>query len=83
MALVARILVPLDLNRLSDAKLPYAEAQARAFNAEIILLHVLSPERPNEESISPQEARARTFLEVTTARLRSDPSRDHRVTNRA
>jgi nucleotide-binding universal stress UspA family protein len=69
---VERILVPLDLNRLSEAKLPYAEAQARAFNAEIILLHVLPPERPNDETISPHEAQARTYLEVMTARLRSE-----------
>ncbi|HLZ07265.1 MAG TPA: universal stress protein, partial [Chloroflexota bacterium] len=72
MSLVERILVPLDLNRLSDAKLPYAEAQAHAFNAEIILLHVLSPERPSDDSISSHEAQARTYLEVTTARLRSE-----------
>ena len=54
------------------AKLPIAEAQARAFGAELILLHVVPPERPNEEAISAHEAQARTYLEVITARLRSE-----------
>ncbi|HLG50153.1 MAG TPA: universal stress protein, partial [Chloroflexota bacterium] len=41
--MIERILVPLDTSRLSEAKIPYAEEQARAFGAEIILLHVLPP----------------------------------------
>src|SRR5919202_2507579 len=36
-----RILVPLDLTPPGEAKLPTAEAYARAFGADLILLHVL------------------------------------------
>jgi nucleotide-binding universal stress UspA family protein len=72
---VERILVPLDLNRLSEAKIPFAEAQARAFGAEIILLHVLPPERPTDDAVSPHEAMARTYLDTITARLRSEGTR--------
>ena len=71
-SVVERILIPLDLNRLSEAKLPYAESQARAFNAAIILLHVMPPERHSDETVSPHEAQARTYLEVMIARLRSE-----------
>jgi nucleotide-binding universal stress UspA family protein len=69
---IERILVPLDLNRLSEAKIPIAEAQARAFSAEIILLHVMPPERPSDDVVSPHEAMARTYLDTITARLRSE-----------
>lgn len=69
---IERILVPLDLNRLSGAKIPVAEAQARAFGAEIILLHVMPPERPSDDIISPLEAQARTYLDTIAASLRSD-----------
>jgi nucleotide-binding universal stress UspA family protein len=71
LAAIERILVPLDLNRLSEAKVPVAEAQARAFDAEIILLHVVPPDRSGEE-ISSHEAQARTYLDAITARLRSE-----------
>src|SRR5919202_1796692 len=36
-----RILVPLDLTPPGEAKLPTAEAYARAFGADLLLLHVL------------------------------------------
>lgn len=70
--MIERILVPLDLNRLSEAKIPFAEAQACAFDAEIILLHVLHVEKPTPEGMSLAEAQARTYLDAITARLRSD-----------
>lgn len=41
MSMPARILVPLDLTTPGEAKLPIAESYARAFGAEILLLHVL------------------------------------------
>ena len=41
MSQAMRILVPLDLTPPGEAKLPTAEAYARAFGAELILLHVL------------------------------------------
>src|SRR5437870_1669285 len=57
-----RILVPLDLSPLGEAKLPVAEAQARAFGAELVLLHVLPPEAVDESgAVSSDEARARTY----------------------
>jgi nucleotide-binding universal stress UspA family protein len=68
---IERILVPLDLNRLGDAKIPIAEAQARAFDAEIILLHVLPRDRSSGEAVSNVEAQARTYLDMIAARLHS------------
>jgi len=70
--MIERILVPLDLNRLSEAKIPIAESQARAFDAEVILLHVIHDEKPTPEGISLAEAQARTYLDAITARLRSE-----------
>ncbi|MGH2460726.1 MAG: universal stress protein [Chloroflexota bacterium] len=72
MAEIERILVPLDLNRLSEAKIPYAEDQARAFGAEILLLHVLSSDAMAGDAVSPAEAQARTYLDAITARLHSE-----------
>ncbi len=72
MAVVERILVPLDLNRLSEAKIPIAEAHAEAFDAEVILLHVLPNERPSAETVSTHEAQARTYLDMIAARLHSE-----------
>lgn len=69
--MIRRILVPLDLNRLSEAKIPYAEAQARAFGAEIILLHVLPADAVAGDTVSPEEAQARTHLDAITAYLHS------------
>lgn len=69
---IERILVPLDLNRLSEAKIPFAEDQARAFGAEIILLHVLPNEAMAGDTVSPAEAQARTYLDAITTRLHSE-----------
>jgi nucleotide-binding universal stress UspA family protein len=41
MSVPTRILVPLDLTPPGEAKLPMAEGYARAFGAEILLLHVM------------------------------------------
>jgi nucleotide-binding universal stress UspA family protein len=68
-----RILVPLDQSPLGEAKLPVAEAQARAFGAELILLHVLPPEALDPTgAVSPEEARARTYLDTVAAGMRAD-----------
>ena len=72
MASIERILVPLDLNRLSEAKIPYAESQARAFGAEIILLHVLPNDAMAGDAVSPAEAQARTYLDAITSRLHAE-----------
>lgn len=69
--MIRRILVPLDHGRLSEAKLPVAEEHARAFQAELILLHVLPP-RSAGETVSTAEAQARTYLDAIAARLRSE-----------
>jgi nucleotide-binding universal stress UspA family protein len=68
-----RILVPLDQSPLGEAKLPVAMAQARAFGAELILLHVLPPEALDASgAVSPEEARARTYLDTVAARMRAE-----------
>lgn len=45
-----RILLPLDLSVAGEAKLPVAEAYARAWGAEVVLLHVL-PRSPTLAAI--------------------------------
>lgn len=67
-----RILVPLDLLPAGEAKLPVAEAQARAFGAEIILLHVLNERDASSEGVSPSEAHAHAYLDAICLRLRSE-----------
>ena len=68
-----RILVPLDFLPAGEAKLPVAEEQARAFGATLLLLHVL-PERaaPIDGGVTPEEARARAYLDAVALRLRSE-----------
>src|SRR5687767_3101415 len=67
-----RILVPLDLLPAGEAKLPVAEAQARAFGAEIVLLHVLSERDASSEGVTPSEAHAHAYLDAVALRLRSE-----------
>jgi len=69
---IRRILVPLEFGRLSEAKLPFAEDHARAFNAELILLHALAPGDAGGESVTTAESAARTFLDALAARLRAE-----------
>jgi nucleotide-binding universal stress UspA family protein len=70
---VKRILVPLDLSPLGEVKLPIAEAQARAFGAELILLHVLPREAMADDgTVSPDEARARTYLDTVVSHMHAD-----------
>lgn len=66
-----RILVPLDLLPAGEAKLPVAETQARAFGAELILLHVLAERDASHDGVSPAEAHARAYLDAISLRLRS------------
>lgn len=79
-----RILAPLDNSSLGESKLPIIEEYGRAFGAEVILLHVLPerhrPELPlprrgdhgaEEGQVSPEEARARTYLDACASRLRA------------
>lgn len=80
MPTVERILVPLDLSPLGEAKLPIAEAQARAFSAELILLHVLRADAADPSgAVSSAEAAARTYLDTVVARASADGVRAHAV----
>ena len=69
---VKRILVPLDLNRLSEGKIPNSEAQAKAFGAELILLHVIPTAPPTTGRVTMVESQALTYLYAIAARLRSE-----------
>lgn len=64
-----RILVPLDLAPLGEVKLPVAEEYAKAFDADVILLHVLPPGAVDPKIVSQQEATARAYLDTVVARL--------------
>jgi nucleotide-binding universal stress UspA family protein len=66
---VRRILVPLDLSPLGEAKLPFAESLARTYGAELILFHVLRRATPDDEGVSPEEERAGAYLETVAAPL--------------
>ena len=72
----ARILVPLGLSPVEhvEAKLPVIAQHARAFDAEVLLLHVLgaSPSAaPAGKGVVPaEEAHARVHLEAVEARVR-------------
>lgn len=65
--MVSRILVPLDLTALGEAKLPVAQEYARAFDADVILLHVLPSRAMPTDVVSPREASARAYLDVISA----------------
>lgn len=66
-----RILIPLDTNRLSEGKIPYGEAQARAFAAEVLLLHVLPTSPPRTGRVSVAESQALAYLNAIASRLRA------------
>ena len=64
------ILVPLDLTGIGEVKIPVAEEYARAFGADVLLLHVLPPGAVDPANVLPGEAVARTYLDTVGARLR-------------
>jgi nucleotide-binding universal stress UspA family protein len=64
---VSRILVPVDLTPLGEAKLPIAQEYARAFDADVVLLHVLPPKAIDADVVLPAEATARGYLDVLVA----------------
>ncbi len=72
MSAISRILIPLDIHHLSEAKIPVAEAQARAFGAELILLHVYPPDHVAADAVSSAEAQAHTYLDAIAARMHAD-----------
>ncbi len=65
------ILVPLDLTGIGEVKIPVAEEYARAFGADVLLLHVLPAGSVDPANVLPGEAFARTYLDTVGARLRS------------
>ena len=65
------ILVPLDMTPAGEVKIPVAEEYARAFGADVLLLHVLRPGMLDPTTVSPSEAMVRTYLDTFGARLRS------------
>ena len=71
-----KILVPLDRSGLAECVLPHAVALARALNAQLILLHVLSvSDKPDRlRAVDPLEwhlrrAEAESYLQAICARL--------------
>jgi nucleotide-binding universal stress UspA family protein len=64
------ILVPVDLQRAGEVKIPVAEAYARAFEADVLLLHVLRHGTVDPANVLPTEAVARTYLDTLSAHLR-------------
>lgn len=69
--MVSRILVPVDLTPIGEAKLPVAQEYARAFGAEVLLLHILPPRAVDTDVILPSEASARAYLDVLVAGMAS------------
>ena len=69
--MVSRILVPVDLTPVGEAKLPVAQQYARAFDAEVLLLHVLPARAVVTDVILPSEAAARAYLDVLVAGMTS------------
>src|SRR5437764_15261907 len=63
-----RILVPLGLAALGETKLPVARDCARAFGADVVLLHV-SPTTAHRAAVQPSEAAARAYLDTVAAHL--------------
>lgn len=69
--MVSRILVPVDLTPVGETKLPVAQQYARAFDAEVLLLHVLPARAIDTDAVSPAEAAARAYLDVLVAGMTS------------
>jgi nucleotide-binding universal stress UspA family protein len=76
---VKRILVPLDLAPMGEAKLPLAESLARAYGAELILLHVVRMAGGDSAPLSSDEARALAYLEAVAAPLHAAGVHTHGV----
>ena len=71
-----RVLIPLDRSSLAEQALPHAIAQARHFQAELILLRVLEP-FPQPTGLSPAdlqeiEQQANTWAREYLERLAAD-----------
>jgi nucleotide-binding universal stress UspA family protein len=67
---VDRILLPTAAKPLGNAKLKLVEQHARAFDAEVLVMHVLPPGHPAETGGSNAEASARDYLDTVVAGFR-------------
>src|SRR5438093_11143687 len=66
-----RILAPVTMAGAGEVKVPVIAAQARAFDAEVIMLHVLDDRSSPDGEVSLDEALARTYLDAVTAQVRA------------
>ncbi|MHB1417742.1 MAG: universal stress protein [Chloroflexota bacterium] len=74
---IKRILVPLDMNRLSEGKIPNSEAQAKAFGAELLLLHIIPTSPPTTTRVTFTESQALTYLNTVASHLRTEGIETH------
>jgi nucleotide-binding universal stress UspA family protein len=81
---VKRILVALGGAPAGETKLPVAEMLARALEADLLFLHVLTRTAATvAEPVSPDEARACAYLETVAARLHAAGLHAHGVVRSA
>src|SRR5262249_21286794 len=81
---VKRVLVALGGAPAGETKLPVAEMLARAFDADLLFLHVLTRTAATAaDPVSPNEARACAYLETVAARLHADGLHAHGVVRTA
>ena len=71
------ILVPLTLAPRDEENLPAAQEQAHAFEADVILLHVLRQGALDPEAVSSSEAVARAYLDTIVIQMRAAGVRAH------
>lgn len=77
---VKRILVALGGAPAGETKLPAAEMLARALDADMVFLHVITRTAARvTDPVSPEEARACAYLETVAARLHAAGLRAHGV----
>lgn len=75
--MVRRILVPVNLTGLGERKAQIVRAQARAFGAEVLLLHVIPSAPPNDSQVTVTESQALTYLDALAAGLRAEGVEAH------
>jgi nucleotide-binding universal stress UspA family protein len=69
------ILVPLDLGDGDEPRRSAIIGQARGLSAEVLLLHVMAEAKHTSEAVTPEESRARTYLDLVAMRLRAAGTR--------
>src|SRR5438046_2052708 len=67
-----RILAPVTMSGTGEVKVPVIAEQARAFDADVIVLHVLDGRSSSPAGeVSLERALARTYLDAVTAQVRA------------